>query len=115
MTFKPENFVCYLPIEVKARELDTKIYLALKLVQKGFCVVIGGKPGLNKHMFYQKKPFIYVDKGISKGSSNFYKAIKSSNGSICFVFKKIASDFKYITSFSFFICILSLLLCWFEF
>lgn len=80
MTFKPENFVCYLPIEVKARELDTKIYLALKLVQKGFCVVIGGKPGLNKHMFYQKKPFIYVDKGISKGSSNFYKAIKSSNG-----------------------------------
>ena len=77
-----EDIICYLPIEVKIREFDTKLFLASKLVQKGFPVVIGRKTGLNKHMFSQKKPFIYVDKGISKGSLDFYKAIKSSNGSL---------------------------------
>ena len=31
-----EKITCFLPIEVKARELDTKIYLALRLVERGF-------------------------------------------------------------------------------
>ena len=30
------DIVCYLPIEIKSRELDAKIYLALRLIEKGF-------------------------------------------------------------------------------
>ena len=33
---KLENVTCFLPIEVKARELDTKVFLALRLVEKAF-------------------------------------------------------------------------------
>ena len=79
---RTEDVICYLPIEVKAREFDTKLYLALRLIQKGFSVVLGRKTNLNKHMFSQKAPFIYIDKGISAGSLDFYKAIKSVNGSL---------------------------------
>jgi len=77
---KIENITCYLPIEIKARELDSRIYLALRLLEKGFSVVIGQKTGVNRNMFSQKKPFVYFDKGISRGDMSFYKAIKASNG-----------------------------------
>ena len=76
----PKDFKCFLPIEVKSREFDTKLYLALKLVENGFTVVIGKKNGINKRMLSQNKPFVYFDKGISPSSLDFYKAIKASNG-----------------------------------
>ena len=75
-----KNIICYLPVEVKTRELDTKIYLAKCLVDKGFSVIIGRKRGVNKSMFSQKKPFVYFCIGISPGQLDFYKAIKASNG-----------------------------------
>jgi len=77
---KIENITCYLPIEIKARELDSRLYLALRLLEKGFSVVIGQKTGVNRSMFSQKKPFIYFDKGVSRGDMSFYKAIQASNG-----------------------------------
>ena len=79
---KVENTKCYLPIEIKARELDTRLYLAMSLVEKGFPVVLGKKSGVNRDMFSQNKNFIYFDKGISPGDINFYKAIKAANGYI---------------------------------
>ena len=79
---KIEEFKCYLPIEIKARELDSRLYLAMSLAQKGFKVVIGKKSGVNRHMFSQNKNFIYFDKGISPGERSFYKAIKAANGII---------------------------------
>lgn len=75
-----ENITCYLPVEVKTRELDTKIYLAKCLADKGFSVIIGRKSGVNKNMFSQKKPFIYFCKGISPAQLDFYKAVKASKG-----------------------------------
>ena len=77
---KIENITCYLPIEIKARELDSRIYLAFRLLEKGFSVVIGQKSGVNRSMFSQKRPFIYFDKGVSRGDMSFYKAIQASNG-----------------------------------
>lgn len=79
---EPKDVTCYLPIEVKARELDTKLYLAISLVKKGFSVVIGSKSNIHKQMFKKNKPFIYFDKGISPLNSNFYNAIKASKGLI---------------------------------
>ena len=79
---KIENIRCYLPIEVKARELDARLYLAMSLVEKGFTVVIGKKGGVNRDMFNQNNTFIYFDKGISPGDMSFYKAIKAANGLI---------------------------------
>ena len=83
-TMKTEKIKCYIPIEVKSRELDTKIYISLKLIEKGYSVVIGSKSQLHRNMFLNKGPFIYFDKGISESSftSNFYKAIKASGGLI---------------------------------
>ena len=36
-----KDLVCYIPIEVLSRELDYKIYLALKLLAQGYKIVIG--------------------------------------------------------------------------
>ena len=79
---EPKNVTCYIPIEVKARELDSKLYLAFRLAKEGFSVIIGSKIGVHKNIFVQKKRFIYFDKGISKSLWNFYRAIKASNGLI---------------------------------
>lgn len=76
----PKDVTCYIPIEIKARELDAKLYLALRLAEKNFSVVIGRKTNVHKKMFSEKKPFIYFDKGISTNHWNFYNAIKASNG-----------------------------------
>ena len=51
---KLENVTCFLPIEVKARELDTKVFLALRLVEKGFSVAVGSKIAIHKHMLLSK-------------------------------------------------------------
>lgn len=77
---KPNNVTCYIPVEVKSRELDTKLYLALCLVERGFSVVIGRKTSVHNFMFLRGKPFIYFDKGISNRHWNFYNAIRFSNG-----------------------------------
>ncbi len=79
---KTKEIVCYLPIEIKARELDAKIYLASRLIEKGFSVVIGRKSGVNYSIFLNKKPFVYFDKGISPRNWNFYSAIRASRGQI---------------------------------
>lgn len=79
---KTKNIKCYLPIEIKARELDSRLYLAMNLVEKGFSVVIGKKSGVNRDMFSQNKNFIYFDKGISPGDLSFYQAIRAANGYI---------------------------------
>ena len=54
---KLENVTCFLPIEVKARELDTKVFLALRLVEKGFSVAVGSKIAIHKHMLFKQKTF----------------------------------------------------------
>ena len=75
-----EKITCFLPIEVKARELDTKIYLALRLVERGFSVVIGAKPQVHKYMLSFNKPLIYFSKGINPQKWNLYNVIKFSKG-----------------------------------
>jgi len=77
-----KNIRCYLPIEVKVRELDQRLHLAMTLVEKGFTVVIGKKGGVNRNMFSQSNTFIYFDKGLSQGDKSFFKAIKAANGLI---------------------------------
>ena len=77
---KLENVTCFLPIEVKARELDTKVFLALRLVEKGFSVAVGSKIAIHKHMLLSKKPFIYFSKGINPLKWDLYNTIKFSNG-----------------------------------
>ena len=56
---EPKNVTCYIPIEVKARELDSKLYLAFRLAKEGFSVIIGSKIGVHKNIFVQKKRFLY--------------------------------------------------------
>ena len=77
-----KNIRFYLPIEVKVRELDQRLHLAMTLVEKGFTVIIGKKGGVNRNMFSQSNTFIYFDKGLSPGEKSFFKAIKAANGHI---------------------------------
>ena len=69
-----EKITCFLPIEVKARELDTKIYLAL-ISERGFSVVIGAKPQVHKYMLSFNKPLIYFSKGINPQKWNLYNVL----------------------------------------
>ena len=76
---EPKDVTCFLPIEVKARELDTKIYLAMCLVEEDF-LLIGAKPQVHKHMLSYNKPFIYFSKGINPHKCEPYNVIKFSKG-----------------------------------
>ena len=74
-----KDLVCYIPIEVLSRELDYKIYLALKLLAQGYKIVIGKKSILHLHALKQRNPFIIFSKGMSIGQIQFYKKLKLKN------------------------------------
>lgn len=55
----------YLPIEIKTRELDSKLWLASHVAARGFVCILGDKPGVNAAMEVYPSG-IYYDKSISK-------------------------------------------------
>lgn len=74
-----KGLVCYIPIEVLSRELDYKIYLALKLLEQDYKIIIGRKSILHLHALKQRSPFIIFSKGMSIGQIQFYKKLKLKN------------------------------------
>ena len=57
-----KDLVCYIPIEVLSRELDYKIYLALKLLAQGYKIVIGKKSILHLHALKQRNRSLFLAK-----------------------------------------------------
>ena len=73
-----DQITCCFPVEVKARELDSRLYTSLKCVREGFISLLGSKNGIEKYMCTMQNRFIYVGKSIMPFS--FYEKIKSYNG-----------------------------------
>lgn len=73
---------CYIPIEVKRREIDSKIYLALQLACKGYPCIVGRKGAGEHRMYKSREPFILFSKGLSPHNCDYYSAICDMNGAI---------------------------------
>ena len=76
-----KNCWVIIPMEVKVRELDPRLYLALRCVQKGFRVIFGSKRGAHESMFSLNEPYLYISKGGSDIDS-FFKKTRNHGGHI---------------------------------
>ncbi|MCK4303809.1 MAG: hypothetical protein KAY24_06190 [Candidatus Eisenbacteria sp.] len=75
---------CCLPMEVKVRDLNPRLYLGLKLLCKNadFSCLVGMKPTVHQAMFALGQPFVYFDKGLTVTSRRFYERIHARAGLI---------------------------------
>ena len=83
MSILKKKIICFIPVEVKTRELKARFYLANKLFKKGFDVVIGDRTAMTRIFKFTKQPFVYIglnlnetaviNKLIDKGMVNIKK------------------------------------------
>jgi len=66
-----EGSICCFPLEVKVRDLDPRLYLAVKFVNEGFPSLIGSKTGVHDYIYSQKSKYIYFDKGLTGTDGEF--------------------------------------------
>lgn len=66
-----------LPVEIKSRELDSRLYLALKLLFNNIDCIIGNKPAVNDYVFNYGDRYIYIAKSMSL---NTHQKIKKTGG-----------------------------------
>lgn len=72
----------YLPVEISAREIDSKLLIALKAIENGFTVVLGRKAPLIKHVL-RSTPGIFLSIwGAHKNFKSLYKEIKEKGHNI---------------------------------
>lgn len=73
-----------IPIEIKARELDGKIWLAAALARAGHKVALGHNGHMRNILFEEIKPDIYITKDMSKGGGfdELFPKIQNSGGSV---------------------------------
>jgi surface carbohydrate biosynthesis protein len=64
-----------LPVEVKVRDLESRILLALFFIQKGYGVILGSHLQINRHIDLLPGG-IYFDKSIAKNKLDHFKKIR---------------------------------------
>ena len=71
------NINIYLPIEIKRRELYSRIYFAIYASMKGYQVTLGRKTKF--HDFYKYiEPGNYISKSLGKGNFDHLKKLKKT-------------------------------------
>ena len=95
----------YIPIEVKNRELKSRLLVLYFLLKKGHKCIIGDKAGVYRYMI-NNPGGIYYDKSISKNKIAFIKKIKKiarhfvcSDEELGITYNNIESFFKFIQIF----------------
>ena len=83
-TSAPVELYC-LPIEVKVRDLDTRLRLALRLVDCGASVLIGRKDVVHRLMLSSGVRFVYLTKGALRSTAEFFRDIRSNGGHVCYL------------------------------
>lgn len=68
--------IIYIPVESKKREFDGKILLSLRLIERGFKVVLGTKSGVHREIL-QSHEGVYLAKSVSNEFLSFYEKLKS--------------------------------------
>ena len=66
-----------LPIEIKSREFDSRLYLAAKFLERNVSCVIGNKTEVTQYCYNSGEPYVYIAKSMSL---NIYQNIKQSGG-----------------------------------
>lgn len=66
----------YLPIEIKARELDAKVLLSLIAAKNGFGIIFGGQIPLQRFLHKSLSGGIYLDKSISSNKKSDIQKVK---------------------------------------
>ena len=91
-----KNNCILLPIEVKKRELDGKLLIALHLVSAGFPVIIGDRGGCSRELKLLYN-CIYIAKSLSIDLLETFKDIKKNDGKIFVLFEEggLVSNKKY--------------------
>ena len=70
------NQFLYIPIEIGARELDAKLLIAIKALNKNFTVILGRKAPLINFL-KNSQPGVFLSIwGAHKNFKNLYKSIK---------------------------------------
>ncbi|XPV76197.1 MAG: surface carbohydrate biosynthesis protein [Desulfovibrio sp.] len=69
-----------LPIEIKARELDYKVYLALAFAKEGYSTLIGNYWRLERTVRQDTSPYIYFVQEIKKAKIPFMHHIRKHKG-----------------------------------
>lgn len=77
----------FLPIEVKRRELDSKLLIAAHLVNSNIPVIIGDRGGCGRELIFVDKS-IYLAKSLSVDLTSVFNDIKSKNGKIMVLFEE---------------------------
>lgn len=77
----------FLPVEVKDRELDSRILIALKLVENGIPVVIGDRGGCAREIKYIPGS-TYFAKSLSIDYVETFQEIKKNNGYVWVLFEE---------------------------
>ena len=74
----------YLPIEIKRRELYSRIYIAIFAATKGYRVILGKKNRF--HEFYKKlKPGNYISKSNGENNIEYFKNLKNLGHKILYI------------------------------
>lgn len=77
--------LCCLPIEVKARDVDSRVYLAMQLAEHNYGCLLGRKSGVHRRMFSAQVPFLYITKGARINSAEFFDRIVHHQGKIIYL------------------------------
>ena len=72
-----------IPIEVKAREFQSRLLIAEYLYNKGLKVVLGSERSILYLIDQIQAPFVYFDKSISKNKIFLYENLKARGCRIC--------------------------------
>ncbi|MFA4971009.1 MAG: surface carbohydrate biosynthesis protein [bacterium] len=75
------TITCCLPIEIKSRELDARLFLACELARAGFTCLLGSKSVVHRRMG-NMAPFLYFDKGLTPAQRDFCEDIHRNGGFI---------------------------------
>jgi surface carbohydrate biosynthesis protein len=82
-----KNATVFLPIEVKRRELDSKLLLAIHLIKAGIPVIIGDRMGCARELMFVENS-LYLAKSLSVDLAPVFNEIKTKNGKILVLFEE---------------------------
>ncbi|XPV76177.1 MAG: surface carbohydrate biosynthesis protein [Desulfovibrio sp.] len=71
-----------LPIEVLNRELDGRIYFALKLLQRDIPSIMGNKTAIHDYVTANDDFFLWFDKGVYHKLLDYYKTLIAKGGTL---------------------------------
>ena len=79
LALENKKFIIVIPIEVKTRELNSRLLLSLEILKRLDCEIIIGSQRDMGNYFSNMKNCLYLDKSISIKKTEFIKKIKKKN------------------------------------